>query len=128
LGDLHGTCIAVWGLTYKPGTDTLRRSSSVELCKWLAGQGAHVQAHDPAIKSLPAELAWTMRLCAAPLDALPGADALVIATEWQDYQALSADEIVSPMRTPWIVDANRFLEKTLGMDSRIRYIAVGKAQ
>lgn len=125
-GNLCDKRIAVWGLTYKPGTDTLRRSSSVELCQWLAEQDARVQAHDPAVKSLPPELTQTIQLCATPLDAAQTADALVIATEWQDYQALSADAIVSTMHTPWVVDANRFLAKTLGADPRIRYIAVGK--
>ena len=127
-GNLLGKRVAVWGLTYKPGTDTLRCSGSVELCEWLAAQGVHVMAHDPAVKTLPPELTQTMRLCATPLDALQTADALVIATEWQDYQAISTDAIVSVMQTPWIVDANRFLAKTLGVDSRVRYIAVGKAQ
>jgi UDPglucose 6-dehydrogenase len=53
LGDLRGKTIAVWGLTYKAGTDTLRRSSAIELCQWLREQGASVQAHDPAVKQLP---------------------------------------------------------------------------
>ncbi len=48
LGDLAGTKIAVWGLTYKPGTDTLRRSDAIELCRWLVSQGASVHVHDPA--------------------------------------------------------------------------------
>jgi UDPglucose 6-dehydrogenase len=127
-GNLRGRCIAVWGLTYKPGTDTLRRSSSVELCKRLAEQGARVRAHDPAVKLLPVELTHMIELCLTPLEALQGAEALVIVTEWPDYQAISADAIVSPMRTPWVMDANRFLVKTLGADARVRYIAVGKAQ
>ena len=49
--------IAIWGLTYKPGTDTLRRSSAVELCRWLATVGASVRAHDPAVSVLPPDLA-----------------------------------------------------------------------
>ena len=89
LGDLKGKCIAVWGLTYKPGTDTLRRSSAVELCQWLAQQGAHVQAHDPAVKSLPVELEATIQLQPTALAALTGATALVVATEWPEYQVVA---------------------------------------
>ena len=128
LGDLCGKRVAVWGLTYKPGTDTLRRSSAVELCEWLAQQGAQVHVHDPAIKALPAELAERITFNSTPLLALKGASALVVATEWPDYQSLSADAVVAAMSTPLVVDANRFLFQSLGNDSRIRYASVGKAQ
>ncbi len=59
---LHGVRVAVLGLTYKPDTDTLRRSTSVELCKWLVDQGAVVVAHDPRVQALPPALADVMRL------------------------------------------------------------------
>ncbi len=126
LGNLAGQRIAIWGLTYKPGTDTLRRSSAVELCQWLVAQGAQVQAHDPAVQALPAELAGLFSLHATPLDALDGAAALVVATEWPDYQTVAAAAIVAAMAQPVVVDANRFLARTLGDDPRIRYAAVGK--
>jgi len=124
-GDLHGKRIAIWGLTYKPGTNTLRRSSSIELCQWLADQGVQVLAHDPAVKSLPAELKAAIELCAMPLDAVQNADALVVATEWVDYRGIPADSIVAAMRIPYVVDANRFLAKTVGSNSQVRHIAVG---
>jgi UDPglucose 6-dehydrogenase len=50
LGSLEGKKVAVLGLTYKPGTDTLRRSSAVELCDWLVQQHARVSVHDPAVR------------------------------------------------------------------------------
>lgn len=120
LGSLAGKTIAVWGLTYKPGTDTLRRSSAVELCQWLAQQGARVRAHDPAIKILPVELAKIIELAPSPADAVSGTAALVVATPWPDYLAVK----VAP---PIVVDPNRFLAKTLGNNPRVRYAAVGKA-
>jgi UDPglucose 6-dehydrogenase len=120
LGSLAGETIAVWGLTYKPGTDTLRRSSAIELCQWLVQQGARVRAHDPAIKTLPVELAKIIELAPSPADALTGTAALVVATPWPDYLTVN----VAP---PIVVDPNRFLAKTLGNNPRIRYAAVGKA-
>lgn len=123
--NLKNQRIAVWGLTYKPGTDTLRRSGSVELCAWLAKQGARVHAHDPVIKELPRELTGIMTLHATPLAAVEGASVLVIATEWPEYHALSAQDVVSVMSNPSVIDANRFLARTLGADRRIRYLAVG---
>ena len=127
LGELAGKQVAICGLTYKPGTDTLRRSMSVELCASLAEEGAIVKAHDPAVKSLPTELAGCCTLCPTALAALQGAVALVVATEWPEYQSLTADAVVSAMRAPLVIDANRFLLRVLGGDPRIRYVAVGKA-
>jgi len=126
LSDLRDQKVAVWGLTYKPGTSTLRRSDSIELCEWLTSQGAIVQAHDPAIQVLPDELAQRFILFRTPIAALAGASALVMATGWPEYKTLDADMIVSAMRVPIVIDPNRVLEKMLGSDSRIRYATVGK--
>ena len=124
LGNLQGKTIAVWGLTYKAGTDTLRRSLSIELCRWLIDQGAVVKAHDPAVKTLPEDLA--VALFTSPLEALQNADVLVLGTGWPDYRELSAVEVQAQTPNIAIVDPNRFLEKTLGSDPRLRYITVGK--
>jgi UDPglucose 6-dehydrogenase len=127
-GDLRGRCIAIWGLTYKPGTDTLRRSSSIELCLWLEHQGARVQAHDPAVKSLPPNLNDRFRLCASPQEALRESEALVIATEWEDYRSIEATELIASMKKPVVIDASRFLASKLSADSKIQYISVGKPE
>ncbi len=126
LGGVKGRNIAVWGLTYKPGTNTLRRSSSIELCKWLLDQEANVRAHDPAIKRLPDQYAG-VQLCASPLDAVQGADALVVATEWPDYRDVPIPEILSSMRTPVVLDANRFLSDALEKRTDVTYVTVGRA-
>lgn len=126
LGDLKGKNIAVWGLTYKPGTDTLRRSSAIELCQWLLEKGAKVQAHDPAVRNLPESYA-AIDLCASPLEAAQNADALVIATEWPEYRAISMLKIIATMRTPIVLDANRFLAASVESIPEITYAAVGKA-
>ena len=126
-GDLSGKTIAVLGLTYKPGTDTLRRSSAVELCDWLHKQDSRVVAFDPAIKSLPDELAY-IKLSDSIESALHNADAAIIATECPEFLATNADTLVRVMRQPILLDASRFLDKNLGRDVRVHYIAVGKAE
>lgn len=126
LGDLRGHRIAVWGLTYKPGTDTLRRSSAVELCRLLHEQGATVCAHDPAVKVLPPDLAGWIELAPSALTALSGASALVVATAWPDYKSVDASEVVAAMRRPCVLDSSRFLSASLGSDQRIRYVTVGQ--
>src|SRR3954468_5008795 len=74
LGNVQGATVAVLGLTYKPGTDTLRRSWSVELCRWMHGQRIRVRAHDPAVKQLPDELRPVIDLRPTVAEALSGAD------------------------------------------------------
>ena len=126
LGELRGKTIAVWGLTYKAGTDTLRRSSAIELCQWLLEQGAIVQAHDPAVKNLPAQYS-EIRLCSSSLQAAQSAHALVIATEWPDYRAVSMSETLAVMGSPKILDANGFLANSVEALPGVTYVTVGKA-
>jgi len=125
LSDLDGKTVGVLGLTYKPGTNTLRRSSAVETCLWLAAQGAVVHAHDPAVHALPVGLRDEIHLADSASDVLKGVDALLVATEWPEYRQLDVDEVVDGMRQPIIVDPNGFLRDTLGADSRVAYDAVG---
>ena len=126
VGELAGRHIAILGLAYKPGTDTLRRSSAVEAATWLTQQGATVSAFDPAIRALPAELAATMSMCSDAADALGGADAVLIATPWPDFRDISADLLLARMRQPVVFDPGRHLQQALGADPRVRYFAVGR--
>jgi UDPglucose 6-dehydrogenase len=123
---VDGPVAAVLGLTYKPGTSTLRRSASVELCAWLRDQGVGVQAHDPAVRTPPAGLHASVKLSPSPQEALTGADVAIVATEWPEYRSLTAEDFVKSMRRPRIVDPNWFLAGTLAQDPRIVYAAPGR--
>ncbi|HEY4158076.1 MAG TPA: nucleotide sugar dehydrogenase [Polyangiaceae bacterium] len=125
LGELRGKNIAVLGLTYKPDTDTLRRSEAVELCRWLGEQGAHVRAFDPVVKHKTSELPAELELCARVDDALRGAEAVVIATQWPVFRELTSERIAAASANPLVLDANRFLAGNLAGDARLRYLAVG---
>jgi UDPglucose 6-dehydrogenase len=119
---------AVLGLTYKPGTSTLRRSASVELCRWLRGEGVAVRAHDPAVPELPADLRdLGVVLCASAQEAVSGADVAVVATEWPDYRGLGAGDLVRAMRRPRVIDPNWFLAAALSAEPRLTYIATGRS-
>lgn len=122
LGDLRGKTVGVWGLTYKAGTDTLRRSSSVELCRWLHEEGARVVAHDPAVKWLPQELQTIISLKSSPVEAASNVNALVVATEWPMYREVNLD--ISDKLT--VLDANRFLRDKFEMNAAVRYVTIGK--
>jgi len=123
--DLSGATVAVWGLTYKPGTDTLRRSASVELCDWMIREGATIHVHDPMVKSLPEHWCDAVKRYDDPIAAVLGAHALVVATEWPIYRTISTDQLIE--RSPHLVvlDANRFLTNLAAAEGRVRYFAVG---
>jgi UDPglucose 6-dehydrogenase len=123
--DLPRTTVAVWGLTYKPGTDTLRRSASVELCDWMIREGATIHVHDPMVKSLPAHWCDAVARYNDPIAAVLGADALVVATEWPVYRTISNDQLTECCPHLVVLDANRFLTSLAGAEGRLRYFAVG---
>jgi UDPglucose 6-dehydrogenase len=127
LPDLRGRTVGVWGLTYKPGTDTLRRSASIELCEWLSDRGAIVRAHDPAVRSLPASLAARVELAGSAPGAVQGASALVVATPWPEYKEISSAELKGRMVRALVLDPGRFLKDTLGADPDVEYVSVGTA-
>jgi len=123
-GKLNGVTVAIWGLTYKPGTDTLRRSLAVELCDWLLEQGATVHVHDPAVQHLPEP--WLGRVFShkLALGAIAEADVLVVGTECPEFGE-KASELVSVAKPHLVViDANRHLQAAL-TSSGLKYVAVG---
>jgi UDPglucose 6-dehydrogenase len=126
LGGVRGKRIAVWGLAYKPGTDTLRRSAAIELCRWVQAHGGTTHAHDPAVSELPPEFSEVAQLAPTPLAAVTQADALVVATAWPEYRAVAAADVASRMHGSIVIDANGFLAATLGGSPALRYFTVGR--
>lgn len=124
LPDLRHAGVAIWGLTYKPGTDTLRRSSAVELCRWLVDKGATLSVHDPAVHVLPDDLASRVTRAESPLAALRGADALAVCTEWPQFKEVTSTDVAAAAPGIRVVDANRFLAHFAGVPG-IHYYAVG---
>jgi UDPglucose 6-dehydrogenase len=123
-GSLGGITIAVWGLTYKPGTDTLRRSLAVELCNWLLSQGASVQVFDPAVKEIPQRWAGKVTQHATALEAVSGADALVVGTEWPELRQCTGELAAQAKPSLVVIDANRHLQAQLAQ-TEFKYLAVG---
>lgn len=121
---LGGVRIAVWGLTYKPGTDTLRRSLAVELCDWLIAQEAVVHVYDPAVRQLPER--WSGRVVnyARAIDAASGTDVLIVGTEWPNFRQ-DARDLLSVVNANFVViDANRHLQLVVAQLG-LKYVAVG---
>lgn len=124
LPTLQGVPITVWGLTYKPGTDTLRRSLSVELCDWLLEQGVTLTVHDPVVKALPDEWRGRVTRFDDALQSLQGARVLVVGTEWLVYREVSPAQGAGVATDLLLLDANRFLSAWAAIPS-VSYVAVG---
>jgi UDPglucose 6-dehydrogenase len=118
LGGLAGRAIALLGLTYKPGTDTLRRSVALELARALNGAGARVTAFDPRVSRLP-PAAPAISLAVDALGAARGADAVVVVTGWPEFAALDWARIGAVMRRPLVLDLRGVLDpSTAGIELR----------
>ncbi len=125
LKNINGKTIAMLGLTYKADTDTLRRSSAIETCEWLAKEGVVIHAYDPGIACLPPQLAQFISIKHTVADALKTADAVIISTEHPQFQELTANDFCQSSIKQIVLDPSGFVAKKLMNDSRIQYFSVG---
>ncbi|MFI5309531.1 MAG: UDP-glucose dehydrogenase family protein, partial [Polyangiales bacterium] len=125
-GDLRGKRIAVWGIAFKPRTDDLRESAALTLIDSLLAEGAKVSAHDPeAAENARERYGDKIEIVEQHYDAVKGADALVLVTEWRQYQSPDFGRIKSLMRTPVLLDA-RNIWSTYGLRKQgFSYMGIG---
>jgi UDPglucose 6-dehydrogenase len=132
-GDLAGVTVGVWGLTFKANTDDRRDSPSVQIAHRLAALGATVRAFDPTVAvspdadpdAVPADLAG-LTLCADPIEAVTGASALVVLTEWDEFRWLDFSTVLSVMAAPSIVDARNLLDPAAVRRMGFTYTGIGR--
>lgn len=125
-GDLRGKRVAVWGIAFKPRTDDIRASASISLIEGLIADGAQVLAHDPqAGKAAKARFGDTITVADDQYGILEGADALVLATEWRQYQSPDFGRIRELLRTPTIVDGRNIWSIYDLHKEGFRYVGIG---
>ena len=127
LGSLLGKRVALLGLAFKPNTDDMREASSLVLAARLQGEGAEVVAYDPVAEERAAELLPTVEMSASALDALDGADAAVLVTEWPEFAELDWAEVAQRMARPLIVDGRNFLDPAVLRTAGFEYEGIGRA-
>ncbi len=103
-GNLRGKTVAVLGLTFKPNTDDMREAPSIAIITALQDMGARVRVFDPAGMDQAKAVLQGVQYCEGPYDCVDGTDALVIATEWEQFRALDLARIHDLMACPVIVD------------------------
>jgi UDPglucose 6-dehydrogenase len=109
--------IAVWGLTFKPDTDDIRSSVAIDLVAELLREGAHVAAYDPKgmEKAREVDAIGDAKLAISALEAVDGAEALIIATEWSEFTNVDLAVVKEKMTTPIVFDGrNLFDPETMG--------------
>jgi UDPglucose 6-dehydrogenase len=126
LGSLGGKRIALLGLAFKPNTDDMRDAPSIVLAGRLQAEGADVRAWDPLVKGHPDLSGVAVQESLS--DALHGADAAVIVTEWPELAGIASEENRDAMRTPLIVDGRNLLDPVAARAAGFRYEGIGRPQ
>ena len=127
LGSLVGKEIALLGVSFKPDTDDVREATSIVLAARLQGEGAHVSVYDPVALDNADELLGGARICGSALEALDGADAAVLVTEWSEFAELDwAGAVRERMAQPVIVDGRNFLDREALRAAGFTYEGIGR--
>jgi UDPglucose 6-dehydrogenase len=125
LGKLRGKTVAVLGLAFKPDTNDLREAPSLVLVERLLAEGAEVRTWDPVADA--SHLLRGTASCGSVLEAVTGADAAVIVTEWDELRTLASERVREAMRRPVIVDGRNLLDPEQARAAGFTYEGIGRA-
>ena len=127
LGPLVGKTVALLGIAFKPNTDDIRDATSLVLAGRLLGEGATVRAYDPVAMDAAREVIPAAELCDSALEAVDGADAVVLVTEWPDFKELDwRGDVKVRMNTPLVVDGRNFLDREALVAAGFTYEGIGR--
>ncbi len=127
LGGLKGRVVAVWGLSFKAQTDDVRESAALVLIDAVLAAGGTVVAHDPkALHEGRRRFGDTVRFAEHRYDALDGADALVVLTEWQEYRVLDNAELLRRMKGRVLIDARNLYDPRRMREAGFVYDSIGR--
>ena len=123
---IKGKRIAVWGLAYKPHTDDVREAPAFPIIQLLQAEGAEVRAYDPkAMDNARASLAG-VTFCEDPYEAAEGAEALILATEWEDFKGVDLSSVKARMKVPIFLDGRNFFDKRAMQELGFEYLGMGR--
>src|SRR6266851_1122688 len=126
-GNLHGRTFAIWGLAFKPRTDDMREAPSLVVIEELLTAGARVQAHDPeALENARKIFGDRVSYHRTNYDALKGADALLILTEWNEFRHPNFHRIKSELKQPVIFDGRNLYDPALMKALEFKYHSIGR--
>jgi UDPglucose 6-dehydrogenase len=126
-GDIVGKTVAVLGLTFKPNTDDMRESPSLAILPLLVEAGAKIRAFDPEGMNEARKLLPELDYCDDAYQALEGADALVLLTEWNEFRALDLARVKDLLRTPVVIDLRNIYQPEEMTDAGFVYHSIGRS-
>jgi UDPglucose 6-dehydrogenase len=127
LGPLAGKVICIWGLTFKGNTEDTRQSPAMDVVELLLNEGAHARIYDPSFpQRLPQWIAQQM--CADPLEAAHGADALAVLADWPQFRQVPMDAVRQAMRGNVVLDGRNTLDSDAVKANGLMYIGVGRGR
>ena len=125
--DLSGRTFAVWGLAFKPNTDDMREAPSLVTIEGLLSRGARVVAHDPvSMEEARRVLAPVVEFREGNYETLPGADGLIIHTEWLQYRRPDFQRIREALRTPFVADGRNLYNPARMLEHGFEYHSIGR--
>jgi len=126
LNGLNDMVIGVLGLSFKPNTDDIREAPALEVIHLLQNEGAIVRAYDPEAMMMAGETLRNVTLCEDPYHVAKGADALLLATDWNEFKHLDFERVYQVMRTPVIMDGRNLWEPERLCALGFTYFGVGR--
>ena len=126
LGSLDEKVIGVLGLSFKPNTDDIREAPALEVIHLLQNEGATIRAYDPQAMQNAAQVLPRVILCKDPYEVAQGADALLLAVEWNEFKQLDLDRILPLMRTPILMDGRNQWDPERCRSTGFTYFGVGR--
>jgi UDPglucose 6-dehydrogenase len=125
-GDVRGKTVAILGLTFKPNTDDMRDSPAIAVIQTLQDAGATIRAYDPEGMEQARAVLDDVVYCANAYEAIDGADALAIVTEWDAFRALDLNRVKSLLSQPILVDLRNIYPRAMVEEAGFTYHAVGR--
>jgi UDPglucose 6-dehydrogenase len=127
LGSLVGREVALLGVAFKPDTDDIREATSLVLSGRLAGEGARVRVYDPVAATNADSMLAGAQVATSALEAIEGADAVVLVTEWPEFRELDwAGEVKRRLKTPIVIDGRNFLDREALVAAGFTYEGIGR--
>jgi len=128
-GDLRDKTVAFWGLSFKPNTDDMREAPSIVLANLLTQAGAHVRAYDPvAMEEAKHDLGDTITYCVSDTDAVQGADALALITEWSEFKVPDWEKLGATMNTKVVFDGRNLYRSSILAEAGFDYYGIGMGE
>lgn len=124
--DIRGKVVAIWGLSFKPETDDMREAPALVLIRLLLEAGCKVQVYDPvAMEEAKRRLGERIEYCENMYQALEGADALMLVTEWKQFRVMQWDHVKQKMKGRLILDGRNIYDKQEVLQEGFDYLAIG---